>query len=358
MQDKRSPRPRSELMAKDQRQQQQPAAASAASAPSLHNLPAYTNRLHKRASTTHPLSDEPSIPSTELRSKSLTQKYPAELLELPSSAQSHVPRVAGGSESLARHRAREAALCRLNGQDSQARRRPKVSDSGSVASTQPVLVKEYSQDAPLSSSPKRAKMRSTKRSSGYRASEMPPLESFSFQDILASLDSDVALSIDKIAEICGRSKMSMADEYSSHMPPQSDFSITGMQDSGNEVVVSRLDPVEEACSTHEDLVDGSKTTRSQVARLSLAGPVVSHSELRSAPVTATSVVPSHTKSSAVPDHASTVSENREFHENQLVAWLRTSRSSDSRPLHGSRRDSGAANALQRILQNTRETVTH
>lgn len=355
MQDKRSARSRFSLMAKDQLEQQQPAAASPASADGLHDLPAHTNRLRKRAPTQPPLSDGASIPSRELRSGPSTSKYPVELVDGPSSAQSHVPRLAGHSELIARNRAHEAALRRLNGQDSPSSRGSKVSDSEPVASTQPVLVKEYSQEAPYPSKPKRSKMRSTKRSRGYQTSEMPPLESFSFQDILASIDSDVALSIDKIAEICGRSKMSMADEYGSHMPPQSDLSITSMQDGGNEVAVSRLDPVEEASSTQEDVVDGSRSTRSRVARLSLASPTVSHGDLLSSPVTATSVVASHAQSSSVPDQVN-VSETREFHVNQLLAWLRTSRRDGSRSLQVSRRDSGAANALQRILQSTRETA--
>ncbi|KAI4223638.1 MAG: hypothetical protein L6R36_005258 [Xanthoria steineri] len=357
MQDKRSARSRSSLMAMDQLEEQQPAAASAASAHGLHHLLANADRLHKRASTQPSMSDDSSVPSRELRSGPSTSKYPVELLDVPSSAPYHVSRLAGHSGLIARNPAHEAALGRLTRQDSPSRKGPKVSDSESVASTQPVLVKEYSQDPSFSSSPKQSKMRSTKRSGGHRSSEMPPLESFSFQDILASIDSDVALSIDKIAEICGRSKMSMADEYSSHMPPQSDFSIPSMQDSGNEVAVGRLDPVEEASSTHEGVVDGSKSTRSRAARFSLASPVISPGELLSVPVTATSAVASHTQSSPVPNQVD-VSQNREFPVNQLLAWLRTSRRNDSRSLQVSRRESGAANALQRILQSTGDPSTH
>ncbi|KAL9019186.1 MAG: hypothetical protein Q9180_008695, partial [Flavoplaca navasiana] len=292
MQDKRSAGSRSTLMAKDQLGQQQLAAASAAPADDLHDVSAYTNRLHKQASTHFPLSAEGP------RTKFSTSDYPAESSESPDSTQSHDPGLAGQSELIAKNRAQEAALRRLNGQDFQSRRRSKAPDSESVASTQPVLVKEYSQATPLSSSPSQFKMRSTKRSTGYRSSEMPPLESFSFQDILASIDSDVALSIDNIAEICGRSKMSMADEYSSHMPPQGDVSIARLQGSGNDLVVSRLDPVEEASSTHE-IIDGAQRTR--IARLSLANPVVNQGDLLSTSVTATSVVATNTQSSGVTE---------------------------------------------------------
>ena len=342
MQDKRSAGSRSSLMAKDQLGQQQPAAASAAPADDLHDVSAYSNRLHKQAST---LSAEGS------RAKFPTSGYPVESSGSPYSTQSHDPGLAGQNELIAKNRAQEAALCRLNGQDFHSRKRSKAPDSESVASTQPVLVKEYSQDTPPSSSPSQSKMRSTKRSTGYRSSEMPPLESFSFQDILASIDSDVAFSIDNIAEICGRSKMSMADEYSSHMPPQGDVSIARLQGGGTDVVVSRLDPVEEASSTHEEVVDGSQ--RSRIARLSLANPVVNHGDLLSTSVTATSVVAPNTQSSGVTEQGSDPG-NHEFHANQLLAWMRSFRRNDSRRNQLSRGDSRAADALQKILESSTE----
>ncbi|KAL8991519.1 MAG: hypothetical protein Q9169_007851 [Polycauliona sp. 2 TL-2023] len=345
MQDKRSPRSCLELMAKDQLEQHQPAAASDASAHLVHDVAANTNRLHKTATTHLPMSEEePSLASS-------TSADPPELLETPPSDPSGILGLADRSDSIARGRAHEAALRRLNGQDCHSRRKSKRPDSDSVASTQPVLVKGYSQDAPFSTGPKQAKMRSRQRSSGYRSSEIPSMESFSFQDILASIDSDVALSIDKIAEICGRSKLSMADEYSSHMPPQSDFLITSLQGHGNEVAVSRLDPVEEASSAHEEVIDGSRSQRSRLARLSLANPVVNQGDLNSAPVIATSVVTSNTQSSRTQEPASNP-KNRELNSHQLLAWLRTSRNHDARPVRDSRRDSGAADALQRILQRS------
>ncbi|KAL8894482.1 MAG: hypothetical protein Q9192_004278 [Flavoplaca navasiana] len=332
-------------MAKDQLGQQQLAAASAAPADDLHDVSAYTNRLHKQASTHFPLSAE------EPRTNFSTSEYPVESSDSPYSTQSHDPASASRNELIAKNRAQEAALCRLNGQDFQSRRRSKAPDAESVASTQPVLVKEYSQATPLSSSPSHSKMRSAKRSTGYRSSEMPPLESFSFQDILASIDSDVALSIDNIAEICGRSKMSMADEYSSHMPPQGDVSLARLQGGGNDVVVSRLDPVEEASSTHEEVVDGSQ--RSRIARLSLANPVVNQGDLLSTSVTATSVVAPNTQSSGVIEQGSDPG-NHEFHANQLLAWMRSFRRNESRCNELSRGDSRAANALQKILESSTE----
>ncbi|KAL8913670.1 MAG: hypothetical protein Q9172_007231 [Xanthocarpia lactea] len=335
-------------MAEDQLEQQQLAAASAASADLLHDVPASINCLHKR---------EFSSTSREPASRSPTSQPPTVLLEVPHSAQSNVPHLPGQSELTERNRAHEAALHRLNGQDPQPRRRSKAPESESIASTQPILVREYSQDSSASGSPRQPKMKSTKRSRGYRSSEMPPLESFSFQDILASIDTDAHVSIEKIAEICGRSKMSMADEYSSHMPPQSDFSIPGTQEGSDHAAITRLDPVEEAPSTYEDTRANSRLTRSRVARLSLASSAPNHSDLLSAPVTATSIVASHTQTTPFPDDTSS-SENPGSYMPQLLVWLRASPANDAQSSHVSRRDSGATNALQRILGGHIETTRH
>ncbi|KAL8668938.1 MAG: hypothetical protein Q9168_006451 [Polycauliona sp. 1 TL-2023] len=350
------PPPSETLMAKHHTQHHQPAAADAASAPRLHDVAANNATLHKSASTQLTLTNEAPIHSREARptDTSSTSSYPPESAEPPSSSPSPLIALAGQSELLAKGRAHQAALSRLNAQDFHSRTRSRLPDSESVASTQPVVVKEYPQGLPFSSSAKQAKMKSMKRSSGYRSSEIPPLESFSFQDILASIDPDVALSIDRIAEICGRSKMSMADEYSSHMPPQSDFIIAPLQGNSNEAAVSRLAPVEEASSTHEEaLIDGPSSQRSKIPRLSLVNPVVVHGDLSSTPITATSVVASHTQSGGVPEQVRD-SGNRESHVGQLFAWLRTSRNSDARSGKTARRDSGAANALQQILESSTE----
>ncbi|MCJ1409411.1 hypothetical protein MMC19_003492 [Ptychographa xylographoides] len=53
--------------------------------------------------------------------------------------------------------------------------------------------------------------------------DLPPPSAFSFSEILAAIDPDVRASIDTIAEICGKSKMSLANEYGSHLPPQAEL---------------------------------------------------------------------------------------------------------------------------------------
>ncbi|KAL8826218.1 MAG: hypothetical protein Q9170_007483 [Blastenia crenularia] len=252
-----------------------------------------------------------------------------------------------------RNLAQEAALRRLNGSDPRVSQDRRAQDGRSTASTQPVLVREYSQTA-QSSGKKPYKMK--KRTSTGNSSGMPSLESFSFQDILASIDPEIHGSIDKIAEICGRSKMSLADEYSSHLPPQGDFAMSGSQDHIDQAPISRLEPVEEASSTHEGLAQDSKLARTKAARLSLMGSSVKRQEdLSSTPALAASTTASYTHSSAVQESPKRP-ESQAPYLPQLLAWLRNS-PNDS-PRSSRRRDSGAANALQRILGGSVETTTN
>jgi len=74
---------------------------------------------------------------------------------------------------------------------------------------QPVLVRSYT-------SPKRTPFGSP---SG-RGHALPPIAAFSFADILRAADStDFQSAIDGIAEICAKNRLSLAEEYGSHLPP-------------------------------------------------------------------------------------------------------------------------------------------
>ncbi|KXL47935.1 hypothetical protein M433DRAFT_3024 [Acidomyces richmondensis BFW] len=49
---------------------------------------------------------------------------------------------------------------------------------------------------------------------------LPPISSYAFADILRSADCpDFQDAIDGIAELCAKNRMSLADEYASHLPP-------------------------------------------------------------------------------------------------------------------------------------------
>lgn len=74
---------------------------------------------------------------------------------------------------------------------------------------QPVLVRSYT-------SPKRTPFGSP----NGRSHALPPIAAFSFADILRAADStDFQSAIDGIAEICAKNRLSLAEEYGSHMPP-------------------------------------------------------------------------------------------------------------------------------------------
>jgi hypothetical protein len=74
---------------------------------------------------------------------------------------------------------------------------------------QPVLVRSYT-------SPRRTPFGSP---SG-RSHALPPIAAFSFADILRAADStDFQSAIDGIAEICAKNRLSLAEEYGSHLPP-------------------------------------------------------------------------------------------------------------------------------------------
>ncbi|MCJ1231141.1 hypothetical protein MMC12_007817 [Toensbergia leucococca] len=148
--------------------------------------------------------------------------------------------------------AHRTAVRRLNATNSTYRPAVQTTEAGSTTSTQPVLVRAYPNNSLLTDSPNQTAMRQPRSQTLDNSNhDLPPLESFSFQDILASIDPEVRLSIETIAEICGRSKMSLANEYESHLPPQGAFNVPGLEDFDANIVNSRLDPVEELSPSQE-----------------------------------------------------------------------------------------------------------
>ncbi|EME43148.1 hypothetical protein DOTSEDRAFT_72505 [Dothistroma septosporum NZE10] len=56
---------------------------------------------------------------------------------------------------------------------------------------------------------------------------LPPISSFAFDDILRTVDSpELQNAIEGIAEICAKNRMSLADEYASHLPPLGEITAT------------------------------------------------------------------------------------------------------------------------------------
>ena len=60
-----------------------------------------------------------------------------------------------------------------------------------------------------------------------RSERLPSIEDFSFSAILRAVDPEIRDAIDAIAEICARSRLSLADEYDAHLPPQGEITGTG-----------------------------------------------------------------------------------------------------------------------------------
>ena len=204
----------------------------------------------RKSSTSEPTIYSQSLPSEAFISRASGNK--------PRPDASAADSTAGASSTVddATRAHRAAALRRLNGAAAKPHR------PSSAANSQPVLVRSHSVDMPSSKAgvadaPEGLPDRSAEKCQ-Y---ELPPLEAFSFQEILQAISSDIRVPIDRIAEICGKSRLSLANEYSSHMPPQAEFTAPAFHRPSDSIDAvfrhrHRLLPVEEATSSHERLWEG------------------------------------------------------------------------------------------------------
>lgn len=243
--------------------------------------------------------------------------------------------------------AQEAALRRLSGTSPPHRKKFEALASNSSSPSQPVLVRTYSGSSGRVGSSKQGEMEKNRKSKARnKPCDLPPLESFSFQDILASIDPDIHLSIDAIAEICGRSKLSLADEYSSHRPPHEE--LTSLQTDLGTVQPAHLSPVQEYSRQNSD------SDQRNSASLALIGNSNQKKNgIQSLPTAATSNV--HSVSCAEPPAAkpsnvtSSLSEEQSSLLPHLLAWIRRSSATiaGSSELTLANRD--PSRALHRIL---------
>ena len=127
---------------------------------------------------------------------------------------------------------------------------PAPSKQPDLVPTQPVLVRAYSGNAEGSNAksstmpPRRLFPFMGLKSSAPSRPPRPPLPSdkdFSIESILQAIEPDIRGTLDSIAEICGRSKLSLANEYDSHIAPLGEI----------RAPPSGLVPVEEASSNDE-----------------------------------------------------------------------------------------------------------
>ena len=80
-----------------------------------------------------------------------------------------------------------------------------------------------------------------------RQPELPPVSDFSIDGILHAIEPDIQETLDQLAEIMGRSRLSLANEYGSHLPPQGEIRAS------NRMFLEQLLPVAEASSSNERL---------------------------------------------------------------------------------------------------------
>jgi hypothetical protein len=152
---------------------------------------------------------------------------------------------------------RTIAQRQINGTPRPLQRRHRQSKSITSRSTlasQPVIVRTYSAETdeparPSSTMPPRSSSVANEDWANQPAPGLPSVQDFSIEGILRAIEPDIRSTLDNIAEICGRSKLSLANEYGSHLPPQGEIRATGRSmDHG-------LLPVEEASPGDERFLE-------------------------------------------------------------------------------------------------------
>ncbi|KGO54625.1 hypothetical protein PEX2_070470 [Penicillium expansum] len=213
-----------------------------------------------------------TLPDTRLPSSSLPRQGWSRLLS-PPHASPVVPAVGPSDQTNQRYDSvaddpaaayRATALRQINGSPRPASRPIRVDNpSGRRSSTlasRPVLVRAYSGDAqgrtrrPSTMSARRfLSFSGSKSSAPSRPSQsdvmFPTDKDFSIESILQAIEPDIRGTLDSIAEICGRSKLSLSNEYGSHIAPLGEICAPS----------GALGPVEEARSNEERGTDDGNT---------------------------------------------------------------------------------------------------
>ena len=229
---------------------------------------------------------------------------------------------------------------------------PRCDRSAVIQASEPVLV-HADPTANRQKPQEQHKMRSTTGRNPERdPNQLPSLDSFTFHDIFASLDPEVKKSVDTIAEIYGRSKMSLADQHVNHLPPQANINLPVLEaspsDAAEETNNHRLEPVQEVPVPNR---------RSQC--LSLAGASSHHqSELSTSPMAATSLAMTYRSfPPAIPNPPNTQlrdsihSEDGHSSLSNIVTWLRhlNLKHGDLGLAPGTDNNTTASQSLRRVL---------
>ncbi|KAJ5517766.1 hypothetical protein N7453_000188 [Penicillium expansum] len=195
-----------------------------------------------------------TLPDTRLPSSSLPRQGWSRLLS-PPHASPVVPAVGPSDQTNQRYDSvaddpaaayRATALRQINGSPKPASRPIRVDNPSrrrsSTLASRPVLVRAYSGDA----------QGRTETSIYYVCASVPLilwLEELGSLSSVTAIEPDIRGTLDSIAEICGRSKLSLSNEYGSHIAPLGEICAPS----------GALGPVEEARSNEERGTDDSNT---------------------------------------------------------------------------------------------------
>lgn len=119
---------------------------------------------------------------------------------------------------------RISALRQLNGATRSRHRYAKSTGARNSTFSQPVIVRTYSGAARPRS--QQQDLVTVKKENGRSAMaknqvvfKLPPIEAFTFKGIMDEIRQGVSEDLERIAEICARSRYSLSNQYEVHMPP-------------------------------------------------------------------------------------------------------------------------------------------
>ncbi|KAK8040795.1 hypothetical protein PG994_013802 [Apiospora phragmitis] len=180
------------------------------------------HRRHSLPFFSYPLVSQPNVSSTSLV-PSTAEGKPIPLDDSTAADRTTALRELNRSQPSSRHR-----YTKSTGAPSTATR----TTTGTYS--QPVIVRTYSgPPSVLDFQPSREPADSSVLQRGLFADvqlaawsewhgndvKLPPLEAFSFKNIMADIQQDIGADLDRIAEICARSKYSLSNQYEVHVVP-------------------------------------------------------------------------------------------------------------------------------------------
>ena len=119
---------------------------------------------------------------------------------------------------------RISALRQLNGAMRSGHRYAKSTGARNSTFSQPVIVRTYS--GAVRPRSQQRDLITVKREKGQSANvitkmefKLPPVEAFTFKGIMDEIRHGVSEDLERIAEICARTKYSLSNQYEVHMPP-------------------------------------------------------------------------------------------------------------------------------------------